>query len=67
MSAAFLPSLDILLIHDEILYENVRNNSDAPAPDIYTRTEANEIFDEKADKTDLDDYYTKSETYAKVE
>ncbi|KAA6355441.1 MAG: hypothetical protein EZS28_049033, partial [Streblomastix strix] len=44
---------------------NIINN--APAPDVYIRTEANELFDEKADKTDLDDYYTKSETYAKVE
>ncbi|KAA6393470.1 MAG: hypothetical protein EZS28_011005 [Streblomastix strix] len=44
---------------------NITNN--APAPDVYTRTEANELFDVKADKTDLDDYYNKAETYAKVE
>ncbi|KAA6404294.1 MAG: hypothetical protein EZS28_000180 [Streblomastix strix] len=44
---------------------NMINN--APAPDVYTRTEAIELFDNKADKTDLDEYYSKSETYAKVE
>ncbi|KAA6389489.1 MAG: hypothetical protein EZS28_014986 [Streblomastix strix] len=41
--------------------------NNAPATDVYTRTEANEFLNENADKTDLDDYYTKSETYAKVE
>ncbi|KAA6377554.1 MAG: hypothetical protein EZS28_026919 [Streblomastix strix] len=41
--------------------------NNAPAPDVYTKTEENELLDEEADKTDLDDYYTKSETYAKVE
>ncbi|KAA6392346.1 MAG: hypothetical protein EZS28_012125 [Streblomastix strix] len=39
----------------------------APASDIYKRTEANELFDNEADKTDLDEYYSKSETNAKVE
>ncbi|KAA6382086.1 MAG: hypothetical protein EZS28_022390, partial [Streblomastix strix] len=74
---ADLHSLDVLLIHDEILFGNVRHNTvglidqvtninnqinninNAPAPDVYTRPEANEIFDTKADKSDT---YTKTET-----
>ncbi|KAA6371158.1 MAG: hypothetical protein EZS28_033314 [Streblomastix strix] len=43
--------------------ENINNQinmiNNAPAPDVYTRPEANEIFDTKADKTDT---YTKTET-----
>ncbi|KAA6387918.1 MAG: hypothetical protein EZS28_016555 [Streblomastix strix] len=37
----------------------INNINNAPAPDVYTRPEANEIFDTKADKTDT---YTKTET-----
>ncbi|KAA6372456.1 MAG: hypothetical protein EZS28_032018, partial [Streblomastix strix] len=44
---------------------NVINN--APAPDVYTRPEVNELLNEKADKTELENYYNKSETYAKDE
>ncbi|KAA6381301.1 MAG: hypothetical protein EZS28_023169 [Streblomastix strix] len=43
--------------------ENINNQinmiNNAPAPDVYIRPEANEIFDTKADKTDT---YTKIET-----
>ncbi|KAA6391145.1 MAG: hypothetical protein EZS28_013328 [Streblomastix strix] len=39
----------------------INNINNAPAPDVYTRPEANEIFDTKADKTDT---YTKSEDNA---
>ncbi|KAA6382415.1 MAG: hypothetical protein EZS28_022058, partial [Streblomastix strix] len=43
--------------------ENINNQinmiNNAPAPDVYTRPEANEIFDAKADKSDT---YTKTET-----
>ncbi|KAA6391107.1 MAG: hypothetical protein EZS28_013366 [Streblomastix strix] len=74
---ADLHSLDVLIIHDEILFGNVRHNTvglidqvtninnqinninNAPIPDVYTRPEANEIFDTKADKSDT---YTKTET-----
>ncbi|KAA6374353.1 MAG: hypothetical protein EZS28_030119, partial [Streblomastix strix] len=77
MADADLHSLDVYIIHDEILFGNVRHNSvglieqvtninnqinninNAPAPDVYTRPEANEIFDTKADKSDT---YTKTET-----
>ncbi|KAA6381582.1 MAG: hypothetical protein EZS28_022892 [Streblomastix strix] len=69
--------LDVLLIHEEILYGNVLHNTiclidqvinisnqinninNALAHDVQTRTEANEIFDTKADKSDT---YTKTET-----
>ncbi|KAA6372775.1 MAG: hypothetical protein EZS28_031696, partial [Streblomastix strix] len=79
---ADLHSLDVLLIHDEILYGNIRHNTiglidqvtninnqinninNAPAPDLYTRTEANEIFDTKADKSET---YTKTETDEKLD
>ncbi|KAA6404471.1 MAG: hypothetical protein EZS28_000022 [Streblomastix strix] len=71
-----LHSLDVLIIHDEILFGNVRHNTvglieqvtninnqinninNAPAADVCTRLEANEIFDTKADKSDS---YTKTE------
>ncbi|KAA6368164.1 MAG: hypothetical protein EZS28_036308, partial [Streblomastix strix] len=36
-------------------------------PDVYTKPEVNELLNEKADKTDLEDYYSKSETYARDE
>ncbi|KAA6376778.1 MAG: hypothetical protein EZS28_027696, partial [Streblomastix strix] len=54
---------------DQVIYINNQINmiNNVPAPDVYTRPEVNELLNEKADKTDLDDYYTKSETYAKVE
>ncbi|KAA6390160.1 MAG: hypothetical protein EZS28_014313 [Streblomastix strix] len=43
--------------------ENINNRinmiNNAPAPDVYTRPEANEIFDIKADKTET---YTKTDT-----
>ncbi|KAA6387199.1 MAG: hypothetical protein EZS28_017275 [Streblomastix strix] len=43
--------------------ENINNKinmiNNAPAPDVYTRPEANEIFDTKADKTET---YTRTET-----
>lgn len=66
-----IQSLDILLIHNEILYENVRNNSIGLidqvkniniqinklkfvfVPGVYTRTDVNEIFEIKVDKTDM--------------
>ncbi|KAA6368112.1 MAG: hypothetical protein EZS28_036362 [Streblomastix strix] len=51
--------------------------NNAPAPDVYTRPEANEIFDTKADKTDtktktetdtlLDAKADKTDTYTKTE
>ncbi|KAA6354173.1 MAG: hypothetical protein EZS28_050301 [Streblomastix strix] len=51
--------------------------NNAPAPDVYTRPEANEMFDTKADKTDtytktetdslLDDKADKTDTYTKTE
>ncbi|KAA6377607.1 MAG: hypothetical protein EZS28_026869, partial [Streblomastix strix] len=51
--------------------------NNAPAPDVYTRPEANEIIDTKADKTDtytktetdtlLDDKADKTDTYTKTE
>ncbi|KAA6384834.1 MAG: hypothetical protein EZS28_019638 [Streblomastix strix] len=54
---------------------NMINN--APAPDVYTRPEANEIFNTKADKSDtytktetdtlLDDKADKTDTYTKTE
>ncbi|KAA6395207.1 MAG: hypothetical protein EZS28_009269 [Streblomastix strix] len=74
---ADLHSLDVLLIHDVILYGNVRHNTiglidqvtniknqinilnNASAADVYKRSEANEIFDTKADKSDT---YSKTET-----
>ncbi|KAA6384024.1 MAG: hypothetical protein EZS28_020447 [Streblomastix strix] len=54
---------------DQVIHINNQINmiNNAPAPDVYTRPEVNELLNEKADKTDLDDYYTKSESYAKVE
>ncbi|KAA6357736.1 MAG: hypothetical protein EZS28_046737, partial [Streblomastix strix] len=78
---ANLHSLNVLLIHDEILYGNVLYNTidlidyvininnqiniinNAPAPDVYSRTEANEIFDTNADRQDT---YTKTETDTKL-
>ncbi|KAA6378914.1 MAG: hypothetical protein EZS28_025559 [Streblomastix strix] len=61
--------------------ENINNQinmiNNAPAPDVYTRPEANEIFDTKADKSDtytktetdtlLDDKADKSDPYTKTE
>ncbi|KAA6401018.1 MAG: hypothetical protein EZS28_003457 [Streblomastix strix] len=66
------------------LVEQVENNNNqinkinnAPAPDVYTRPEANEIFDTKADKIDsytrteadtlLEDKADKTDTYTKSE
>ncbi|KAA6352775.1 MAG: hypothetical protein EZS28_051698, partial [Streblomastix strix] len=60
-----LHMLDVVMRHDETLYGSTRYNT--IAPDVYTRPEVNELLNEKADKIDLDDYYDKSETFAKEE
>ncbi|KAA6315923.1 MAG: hypothetical protein EZS28_055339, partial [Streblomastix strix] len=52
-----LDMLDVVLKHDEVLYGSTRYN--VVAPDVYTRPEVNELLNEKADKTDLDNYYDK--------
>ncbi|KAA6395139.1 MAG: hypothetical protein EZS28_009335 [Streblomastix strix] len=57
--------LDIILRHDKTLFGSTRYNT--IAPDVYTRPEVNELLNEKADKSDLEDYYSKSETFAKEE
>ncbi|KAA6363422.1 MAG: hypothetical protein EZS28_041050, partial [Streblomastix strix] len=57
--------LDVVLRHDETLFGSTPYNT--IAPDVYIRPEVNEQLNEKADKTDLDDYYSRIETFAKGE
>ncbi|KAA6395863.1 MAG: hypothetical protein EZS28_008610 [Streblomastix strix] len=57
--------LDDVLRHDETLFGSTRYNT--IAPDVYIRPEVNELLNEKADKTNLDDYYSKIETFSKEE
>ncbi|KAA6371884.1 MAG: hypothetical protein EZS28_032588 [Streblomastix strix] len=45
----------------------INNISNGAIGDTYSKTETDGLLDEKADKSDLDEYYTKSETYAKLE
>ncbi|KAA6367102.1 MAG: hypothetical protein EZS28_037372, partial [Streblomastix strix] len=60
-----LHMLDVVLRHDETLFGSTRYNT--IAPDVYTRPEVNELLNEKVDKTDLENYYNKSETFTKDE
>ncbi|KAA6385375.1 MAG: hypothetical protein EZS28_019101 [Streblomastix strix] len=60
-----LHMLDDILRHGEILFGSTRYNT--ISPDVYIRQEENELLNQKAEKTDLDEYYSKSETFAKKE
>ncbi|KAA6388021.1 MAG: hypothetical protein EZS28_016456 [Streblomastix strix] len=65
MAEGDLQMHDVISKHDETLFGSTRYNT--IAPDVYTRPEVNELLNEKADITDLDDYYSKSQTFAKDE
>ncbi|KAA6355004.1 MAG: hypothetical protein EZS28_049469, partial [Streblomastix strix] len=60
-----LHMVDVVLRRNETLFGSTRNNT--ITSDVYTRPEVNELLNEKADKTDLEGYYCKSETFAKDE
>ncbi|KAA6385891.1 MAG: hypothetical protein EZS28_018582 [Streblomastix strix] len=58
-----LHMLDVVLKHDEILFGSTRYYT----IDVYTILEVNKLFNEKPNKTDLDDYYSKNEIFTKDE
>ncbi|KAA6363432.1 MAG: hypothetical protein EZS28_041042, partial [Streblomastix strix] len=60
-----LHMLDVILKYDEVLFYSTHYN--VVAPDVNTRPEVNELLNENAEKTDINDYYSKNQTFAKDE